>query len=1550
MRGSELALLIVIAVLAAIAVDVVLLRRWRSTRQKRGATQAHPADVYVFGAYSVTLSWLNGLRQRNKSLQPILETNIAEAVPAAGAPLPIPQEAGTPPPAAAAAETAAQAPAGPSAAETTIAPPAESSLTWRGILLEWSLIAIAVLLFCAGILDLSQPTRLPGNEAEVFQALDWTLVNSLKGSGSFPLWNPYLMTGLPFVADPMLHSYNPFITLPVLIFGVQVGFKVGVVLSFLLGAWGMWWLGRVLGMGRAARLWVALLFVFAGQPVARFFQGQYLFVLGFAWIPWVIAGLFRTAQTGRRRYLAVTVFSLGLLFFSGNAYYAFYMLFVIILFALVMLFSFSRHKPYISVDWRLLKSLAVIGGLALGLIAVQLLPLIEMWGFLSKSLELAGMQTVAQIILDYTSKNSFRPDAFDLLPAREEFYAYIGIIPFLALLTLPFAIWKGKRRPILFFLLVLLLVVVWIDLDLMPWSSLFLETRFLLQFRHLLRILIFGSFAIIVLAGLGIDALWKLLAAAVRRQPATRRGKLGYYAAYSGLLVLGLFMAAGVLDVYRTNRQYIRSQAVFTPAYEAMRWLRQHDLSDNYMRMNPNNVFQEAVISSGLRFIEVWYHFTDIRRLDSSEATRPVQARPRYIVAATNDAPPDTPGASLVHQTPDFNTYLLPDSLPYAFLAGRQALTPQEGKGELVRGDVTELSAFSPSPNRMEVIAEGKGGETLVVLTTHYPGWQVKVDGKAQELRKVGGYLAADVLPGVHQYIFEYRPMLFFLGLFISLVCLGITTVLLLSDLGPELRSAWSGLKSVPVRLRGYRGRMTGKLRVERGLAAVYRDGALHPAQPLRLEEGSQARVTVEAPGEALAAGVSWRRWLWATSDLIGSLVRSLSFETYLFIAGIGVYAFTRFYALESFPIYFFGDEAVQTLFAEDLLRRGFHGPDGTPFPIYVEAAGLRWTPLLSMYFHAFTLSLFGKSIFITRATSAAISLLGAASVALTLKEIFKVRFWWVGIFLVGLMPAWLLHSRTAFETVMTAAFYGCFLLFYLLYREKSPRYLYAAIIFAAMTFYTYSNAQLILAAAAVMLFISDFRYHMRHPAILLRGAILAGVLALPLILFRLNQPEAIGDHLRMVNTYWMQPLPLSQKVGLYLQKYAYGLSPQYWFLANEHDLPRHRMLGMAHIPTLLLPLVLLGAGICLYNFRSSRHRAILIAALATPVGAALVDVGIARVLAFIIPAGLLAGLGLSALLEWLIKITRQRIPYKLLSLGLFVLLSWSSVSQLRTALTEGPLWFDDYGLYGMQYGARQLFEEVIPAYLDDDPNTKVLVSSTWANGTDNFLRFFFTPEEQQRVRMDGVESYMFKMLPLSQDDLFLLTTSEYLKAATSPKFAQVQVEQVVPYPDGTPGFYLARLQYAPNVDEIFTAEQEQRRQLTEGQVMLDGEPVRVRYSQIDMGLPEQLFDGDDFTLMRGLEANPFILEFYFPEPRSLSELQVAFGSVNYDITARLYPTPDGEARVYQTQYRKGASDPLLQMQFENAPPLVSWLRLEIFNPEAGDSSNIHLRELKLLP
>lgn len=115
-----------------------------------------------------------------------------------------------------------------------------------------------------------------------------------------------------------------------------------------------------------------------------------------------------------------------------------------------------------------------------------------------------------------------------------------------------------------------------------------------------------------------------------------------------------------------------------------------------------------------------------------------------------------------------------------------------------------------------------------------------------------------------------------------------------------------------------------------------------------------------------------------------------------------------------------------------------------------------------------------------------------------------------------------------------------------------------------------------------------------------------------------------------------------------------------------------------------------------------------------------------------------LAGLGLEAILS---RIPR-RISYDLVATAVFLVLLVASFSMFRNALVEGPLWFRDYGLYGMQYGAEQLFEDVIPGYLERDPRVQVMVSSTWANGTDRFPRFFLSPKQQARVQMRNVDYY----------------------------------------------------------------------------------------------------------------------------------------------------------------------------------------------------------------
>jgi hypothetical protein len=618
--------------------------------------------------------------------------------------------------------------------------------------------------------------------------------------------------------------------------------------------------------------------------------------------------------------------------------------------------------------------------------------------------------------------------------------------------------------------------------------------------------------------------------------------------------------------------------------------------------------------------------------------------------------------------------------------------------------------------------------------------------------------------------------------------------------------------------------------------------------------------------------------------------------------------------------------------------------------------------------------------------------------VALILKLIFKARYWWVGALLMAIAPAWFLHSRTGFETVMMSSFYGCFLLFYLLYRTRSSRYIFPVLLFGAATFYTYSNGQMIMGAAGGLLLLSDIRYHLKHWRTTIPAAALIVLLALPVLNFRASQPNALPQHLRAIDSYWFRAIPLQEKVARFVNTYTYGLSPQYWFFPNEHDLTRHRMNGYGNLNTLVLPLLLLGIGLCLWKVKSGPHRAVILAALATPVGAALVDISITRVLVFTVPASVLAGLGLDAALVFVERRLSRPVaprlfgkvssgpaqpngfdretspPYRgrsadnrvgpfpansqtdpetsgwihvVLALAIFAVLAVASTSMLNDALTRGPLWYNDYGLYGMQYGAKQLFEDAIPAYLKRDPNTQILVSSTWANGADTFIRFFLPPEQRSRVQMLNVDYFMTVRRPLTPNMLLVMTPPEYEQAKASKKFKSITVEQIIPYPDGRPGFYFARLTYADNLDAIIADEKAARSKPVVEQVAIDGQQMQVSHSQFDAGQLRDLFDGDTFTLARGLEANPLVLEFTFPQPRPMTGLEATFGSMDLTLTARLYADGATEPVTYSQTFRGLPPDPKVELAFDRGPSSVKKLRLEVLQLNAGQEVHIHVRELK---
>lgn len=664
------------------------------------------------------------------------------------------------------------------------------------------------------------------------------------------------------------------------------------------------------------------------------------------------------------------------------------------------------------------------------------------------------------------------------------------------------------------------------------------------------------------------------------------------------------------------------------------------------------------------------------------------------------------------------------------------------------------------------------------------------------------------------------------------------------------------------------------------------------------------------------------------------------SLATTLFILGGLIYLITRLIGLTEFPIYFFTDEAIQTNLASDLVRDNFHGRSGDFLPTFFEN-GNQFNLSLSVYAQLLPYLLFGKSIFVTRATSVLITMLGALALGLALKEGFKSAYWWSGVLFLSITPAWFLHSRTAFETVEATALFAIFLYLYLLYRYREPKYLYPALLAGALAFYAYSPAQLVIVVSGLLLLISDWRYHWDNRTIGLRGVGLLVLLALPYLRFVYQHPDENYNHLRILHSYWIQPIPLSEKLGIYFSEYRYGLSPGYWFIPNDRDLARHIMKGYGHLMRASLPFVLIGLGVVLKNFRSSAHRLALIALVAAPSGAALVEVGVTRALFMIIPAVLLTVLGVSAVLRW---VEKRGIPHGALAISLFVLLSVANFAMLRDALVNGPTWFDDYGLGGMQYGGRQIFA-AIEEHREQHPEDTVILSPSWANGTTEVAQFFLPHSES--VQLGSVEGYLFQELPLDEHTVLVMIPEEYQQALESEKFTDIQVEKTVPYPDGRPGFYFVRLRYVDNIQEVLAAEREARRALLSDTLFLGDQEAAIRYPHLDMGAVEEAFDGDPNTLIRTLEANPLVIELKFSEPRSLEGLIARVGGAPTEITVEV--VPDGSEETIVTSQQVGESPTPREIGVDFQTPIRAELvRILIRNTNEGEPAHVHLWEITL--
>jgi hypothetical protein len=650
---------------------------------------------------------------------------------------------------------------------------------------------------------------------------------------------------------------------------------------------------------------------------------------------------------------------------------------------------------------------------------------------------------------------------------------------------------------------------------------------------------------------------------------------------------------------------------------------------------------------------------------------------------------------------------------------------------------------------------------------------------------------------------------------------------------------------------------------------------------------------------------------------------------------------------IDRYPIYFFTDEAIHMNLASNFLRDDFKNYYGEFMPTFFSTEG--WVNGTSVYLQVLPFMLFGKSVVVTRLVSAFVSLLGALAAGLMLRDAFKLKYYWAGILLVLTTPAWFLHSRTAFEYIEVGSFYSIFLYFYSRYRAGQLRSLYWAIIAGALCFYTHGLGQILMGISGLALFAVDFRYH-THPdrrKTVLYGLLLGTILLLPFARYYIAHPGEAAAQVKRRGSYWVDGnLTFVQKLGELFGQYAYGLTPTYWYFPNKIDLSRHIMYKYGNGLWYTLPLVIVGLIKTFRNLRQPSYRIVLIALLACPIPASVVAIGMPRMVWMTLPLALLGGIGLLEILEW--AETRWHIRPNWIAIGLFIMLSGLSIFMLRDALVNGPTWFKDYSLYGMQYGAQQVFQDVVRTGLEKDPNRRYVVSPSWANGTEQFVAFFIPTEYQSRISMGQPIDFIDTLKKNPLDMYFVATSDEYDKLLKNPEFKDIKVDQILPFPDGRPGFYVITLKVSDNIDQIIAAEQQVERQPVEDTMILNGKTMRVIHSPLGGGSLEDVFDNNPDSLAKVIQANPFIFDIYPTTPIDTQSVIIQTGSLpDFTVNISLYAASATDPVIYTQTYKGLPPDPLVTIPFDKGPAKSVRVYMEIKDNTSGDTSQIHVRTIQ---
>lgn len=639
-----------------------------------------------------------------------------------------------------------------------------------------------------------------------------------------PLWNPSILGGAPFAANPLSSLWYPPHWLSVII-APSLAFNILFAVHLGWAGWGTCRLLRAEGVDAAPSMIGGLIFSGAPKLIGHIGLGHLTLIYAVAWMPWLLL-LVRhsvaTSHDGGRRMLRSSALAgavLGLIFLADPRW---------VIPSAGLASAFGLRALLFEEDLRQKRTrtgltlLGIGGGSALAISAALAVPLAEFTPLTTRSglsaADANALALPASRLLGYII-----PD----LGGSPEWMTYVGVgalfLAMLAIVAMARGAWFWLGTATLSTVLALgnNLPFVWSVIRLIPGTSLL---------RVPSRFLLISAFSLAILAGLGANSLLRTrpTASVVPRQRIATLG-LG---ALIALLAVGIILVAmragnprlefsaataavsalafgGWLLIGLSGRIALRSLVVGTVLLllaelsVVNRFTLDIRTADAVLGEREHLARQAAEMAAGQRIFSPSYSLpqqtAERNRIELADGVDPLQLRSYrdsmaratgfstagYSVTlppfATGD-PRDDWGALLdadrlgrwnigvvVADYPVTANALIEQPSVIGAYAYRNLSVRPRAWVEQADGTWLAASDLTRTPNRIELRATGPG--LLVLSENAYPGWVATIDGFASRVESTPDGMRSVVLPsGEHEVQFDFRPWSVYSGAAISLL------------------------------------------------------------------------------------------------------------------------------------------------------------------------------------------------------------------------------------------------------------------------------------------------------------------------------------------------------------------------------------------------------------------------------------------------------------------------------------------------------------------------------------------------------------------------------------------------------------------------------------------------------------------------------------------------------------------------------------------------------------------------------------------------------------